>query len=127
MSTRSCTPAGRSVVTPPRKNLWMYRGNSAVISLSVVFDGAPVDITGCTLTFRATCASPAASLEGSTSDGSVTITNGPLGTAIFTITPSMTSGFPNSNFVMTYQWVLVDLTNKTTTLEEDTLAIRRNI
>lgn len=105
----------------------MFRGNSATIQLTAQLGGVPFNITGCTLTFSASSASPAASLSGTTADGSVSITNGPLGQAIFPITPAMTSGFPNQNFTMTYQWVLTDLTGKVTTLEEGTLAIRRNI
>ena len=107
--------------------LWMFRGDSRVVLLRVLFDGRPYDITGCTLTFSASSASPAASLTGSTSSGAVSIKDGPKGLAIFPITPAMTSGFPNLNFEMVYQWVLIDLSLETTTLEEDTFVIRRNI
>jgi hypothetical protein len=107
--------------------LWLYRGDSGVILLRVLFDERPYDITGCSLVFNASSASPAASLTGSTAGGQVSIKDGPKGLAIFPIMPAMTSSFPNLNFTMTFQWVLTDLTETVTTLEENTFAIRRNV
>jgi hypothetical protein len=105
----------------------MYRGDSRIIQLTVRLGQAPVNIAGCTLTFTASCASPAASMTGSTSDGSVSITNPAGGLAIFPVMPARTSGFPNQRIVLTYQWVMIDLTDTTTTLEEDILEIRPNV
>jgi len=108
-------------------DLWMPRGDSRVLQVTVLLNGAPVDITGCKLVFTAVCGSPSVSLSGTTEDGSVIITNGPGGVAIFPIQPSMTSSFPNVRIPMTFTWVLTDLTGTVTTVETGRFTIAPNL
>lgn len=108
-------------------DLWMPRGDSRTLQVTVVLNGAPVDITGCTIVFTAVCGSPAASITGTTADGSVSITNGPGGVAIFSIQPRMTNAFPNVRIPMTFTWILTDLTGTVTTLETGKLTIIPNL
>ena len=108
-------------------DLWMPRGDSRILQLTVLKDEKPVPITGCKLVFTAVCGSPAASLHGTTDDGSVIITNGPGGVAIFPIQPALTSGFPNIRIPMTFTWVLTDLTDVVTTVETGRLTIAPNL
>ncbi len=108
-------------------DLWMYRGDSRTLQVTVLLNGKPADITGCRLVFRAVCGSPSVSLDGTTDDGSVVITNGPAGIGIFPIQPGMTSGFPNVRIPMTFTWVLTDLTGTVTTVETARLTIAPNL
>jgi hypothetical protein len=117
----------RPLERAPNGTLWMFRGDSRSMLLKVRYRGQPSNITGCTLTFTGVSASPAASLTGSTTDGSVSISNAAAGEAVFSIGSSLTSSFPNRKIVLTYQWVMIDLTSLVTTLEESTLEIRPNL
>ena len=111
----------------PHEHLWMYRGTARIVELTVTLQGEPVNIAGYTLTFLAVLASPYARLTGTTSDGSISITDAPNGKAIFPIQPAMTSSFPNRKLVLVYQWTGFDAQGVPVTLEENTLRILPNL
>lgn len=115
-------------------SLTVYRGNTAQITVTVTLNSVAVNLAGSTLKFTVKYAgtwrtdpNSAAFLQLTTTGGGVVISSPTtLGTAVATITPTMTSGLSNDQ-TFEYDWQLTDSLGNITTLEIGTLAIVSNV
>lgn len=114
--------------------LAMYRDNTGPIAAQFLFQGAPIDLTGCALWFTAkyrqgwqAASDASAFLQFSTGAGTVLVTSpATLGQATATITPAMTAVLAGPA-VFTYDWKLVDSYGNVTTTELSTLVVTPDV
>jgi hypothetical protein len=108
--------------------LEMVRGDTKTFTTAVTLSNLPVDITGWSAAFNASCLLPAPlSLTLSTTGGQVALTDPTHGKATLTISPTTTSSFPNQTLVFKFQWVFTDTSGNIFTTEWGHLTIYPNV
>lgn len=88
-----------------------YNNADWVQSFTITAGGSPVDLTGKTLrmSWRAEAKAASALLTASTTDGTITITDGPAGKFLLSVPYAQTAGVPAGN----HYWDLLDILSPT--------------